>query len=288
MEKKEEARTDWHKLLVGAFILDMRPDREKLVFQQETEIGREPPRTDLIVIRKQPDAVLENEIGQVFRTHNLIEFKSPEDRLGLKAYYKGIGYAGFYIGSDTGESNAAPWEVTLTLIRASKPVKLMRQLQECCDCTIREMAAGIYYVEGRVLFPTQIIVTDELSQEDHAWMKAIGGKEPGAELYRKVAYRSGIESAEEKAYIRDIMRFLHERFEASFERFFKEEASMGRTLEDFANEIAELHIQELKEDLMEKDRDLMEKDRDLMEKDREIDQCRNRIAELEAQLAAAK
>ena len=76
--------------------------------------------------------------------------------------------------------------------------------------------------------------------------------------------------------------------QASFERFFKEEASMGRTLEDFANEIAELHIQELKEDLMEKDRDLMEKDRDLMEKDREIDQCRNRIAELEAQLAAAK
>lgn len=69
--------------------------------------------------------------------------------------------------------------------------------------------------------------------------------------------------------------------QASFERFFKEEASMGRTLEDFANEIAELHIQELKEDLM-------EKDRDLMEKDREIDQCRNRIAELEAQLAAAK
>ena len=68
---------------------------------------------------------------------------------------------------------------------------------------------------------------------------------------------------------------------ASFERFFKEEASMGRTLEDFANEIAELHIQELKEDLMEKDREI---DQFRQENDR----YRNRIAELEAQLAAAK
>lgn len=63
---------------------------------------------------------------------------------------------------------------------------------------------------------------------------------------------------------------------------------MGRTLEDFANEIAELHIQELKEDLMEKDRDLMEKDREIDQFRQENDRYRNRIAELEAQLAAAK
>ena len=288
MEKKEEARTDWHKLFVGAFILDMHTDREKLAFQQETEIGREPPRTDLIVIRKEPEAILKNEIGQIFRTHNLIEYKSPADHLDIKAYYKGIGYAGFYIGSETSESNADPQEVTLTFIRSSKPVKLMRQLRDDYDCVVREVAAGVYYVEGRVLFPTQIIVTDELSQEGHAWMKAIGGKEPGAELYRKVAYRSGIESAEEKAYIRDIMRFLHERFEVSFEQFFKEEAGMGRTLEDFANEIAELHIQELKEDLMEKDREIDQFRQENDQFRQENDRYRNRIAELEAQLAAVK
>lgn len=35
---------------------------------------------------------------------------------------------------------------------------------------------GIYYIEGNVLFPTQIIVTKELNTETHIWLKTLSEK----------------------------------------------------------------------------------------------------------------
>lgn len=34
---------------------------------------------------------------------------------------------------------------------------------------------GIYYVEGKTWFPTQIVVTGELDQDAHIWLKGLSG-----------------------------------------------------------------------------------------------------------------
>ena len=55
--------------------------------------------------------------------------------------------------------------------------------------------AGIYYVQSGVLFPTQIIVTKELDEESHRWLKSLSGK---LKKHEMVALLRQIETLEQK------------------------------------------------------------------------------------------
>lgn len=55
-------------------------------------------RMDLLVIKKLTNVKIKNEIGRIFKRHNVVEYKSPEDELGIDDYYKTVGYACLYKG----------------------------------------------------------------------------------------------------------------------------------------------------------------------------------------------
>ena len=38
---------------------------------------------DLLIIEKRKGVQIQNEIGKIFRAHNIIEFKSPDDNLTI-------------------------------------------------------------------------------------------------------------------------------------------------------------------------------------------------------------
>ena len=62
-------------------------------------------------------------------------------------------------------------EITITLIRDRKPVKLMQELEKSgYEC--KKETAGIYYVYG-VMFPVQIIASSELDTDMHVQLKAL-------------------------------------------------------------------------------------------------------------------
>ena len=62
-------------------------------------------------------------------------------------------------------------EITITLIRDRKPVKLMQELEKSgYEC--KKETAGIYYVYG-VMFPVQIIASSELDMDLHVQLKAL-------------------------------------------------------------------------------------------------------------------
>ena len=62
-------------------------------------------------------------------------------------------------------------EITITLIRDRKPVKLLQKLSsDGYEC--RKETAGIYYVSG-VMFPVQIIASSELDMDLHVQLKAL-------------------------------------------------------------------------------------------------------------------
>ena len=62
-------------------------------------------------------------------------------------------------------------EITITLIRDRKPVKLLGELEKSgYEC--QKETAGIYYVNG-AMFPVQIIVSSELDTEMHVQLKAL-------------------------------------------------------------------------------------------------------------------
>ena len=50
---------------------------------------------DIVIIKKLRERKIHKKIGHIFRGHNLIEYKSPDDWLSANDFYKVWGYACF-------------------------------------------------------------------------------------------------------------------------------------------------------------------------------------------------
>lgn len=63
-------------------------------------------------------------------------------------------------------------DITVSILREEKPEKLFRYL-ESREIKVTNPHEGIYYVQEKHLFPTQVIVTKELDKENHIWLKSL-------------------------------------------------------------------------------------------------------------------
>ena len=167
-----EDKIQWHPAFYGAAELEFRENKEDLIFEREYNLSKEPIRTDLLIIKKATEAKIQNEIGEIFRTYNVIEYKSPEDGLTIDDYFKTIGYACLYKGLGETVNQIPAEQLTVSLVRDVYPLELISELTRM-GLEVTETHRGIYYVTGNVQFPTQIVVTSRLDSELHRWLKAL-------------------------------------------------------------------------------------------------------------------
>lgn len=52
-----------------------------------------PLQIDCTVVKVKKNCRIKNEIGKIFRTHNIFEYKSPKDELNIDTFYKAVAYA---------------------------------------------------------------------------------------------------------------------------------------------------------------------------------------------------
>lgn len=74
-------KRQWHPPFCSAIRLELRENKDVLSYINEYNINTKPLETDLLIIKKPRNAILHNELGKLFRSHNLIEYKSPDDSL---------------------------------------------------------------------------------------------------------------------------------------------------------------------------------------------------------------
>ena len=89
--------TDWHAGFRVSARLEFRDDEDCLEYFEELILGEQPPRLDLLIIKKDPERKLKNEIGEIFRRLNILEYKGPGDALDISDFYKVCGYSCIYI-----------------------------------------------------------------------------------------------------------------------------------------------------------------------------------------------
>ena len=95
----EKVSIAWHPAFCSAAELDLKGEKDKLYFNPEHNLSKEPLRIDLLVIKKGKKDTTENDIAKIFRKYNLMEYKSPEDGLSIDDFYKVLGYACLYKGT---------------------------------------------------------------------------------------------------------------------------------------------------------------------------------------------
>lgn len=170
----KDTNIQWHPGFVAAMNLELLENKNDLIFEKEYNLNTKPLEIDLLIIRKDSSVHISNEIGSFFRGHNILEYKSPEDSLDIDVFYKTMAYASLYksYGKSLDERKAD--DITVSIIRESKPRELFKYFREH-GYSIANHMKGIYYIEGNVWFPAQIIVTKELERKSHAWLKALSG-----------------------------------------------------------------------------------------------------------------
>ena len=174
MEKQQEKKEllQWHPALYAGLQIELGEEAQKLVFENEHQLGTKPMEIDVLIIKKESESRIHKNIGRIYRKHNIIEYKSPDDSLSVDDFYKVHGYACFY-KSDAGAVDSIPIEeITVSFISYSYPRKLMRHWENVLHYTVKEAETGIYYVYGAMI-PIQIIVTRELDEEKNLWLRCL-------------------------------------------------------------------------------------------------------------------
>ena len=128
-KEKDGQLLQWHPAFYAGIQIEFGEEAEYLEFKQEHSLGTKPKQID-VLIKKEKDRILQKNIGRIFRTHNIIEYKGHGDYLSIDDFYKVCGYAYFY-KSDSTEVNAIKFEeLTISLVSERVPRELMRHLKE--------------------------------------------------------------------------------------------------------------------------------------------------------------
>ena len=169
--QKKSQKLQWHPAFCSALRLELLEDAENLEFTDEFQLTEKPLQIDCTVVKVKKDCKIKNEIGKIFQKHNIFEYKSPKDELNIDTFYKAVAYACLYKVLPNHVDEIPAEEITITLIRDRKPVKLLGELEKS-GYGYKKEAAGIYYVNG-AMFPMQIIESSELDVDMHVQLKAL-------------------------------------------------------------------------------------------------------------------
>ena len=67
-------------------------------------------------IKKKTGEALKKNIGRIFRRHNIVEYKSPKDYLGINDFYKVYAYACHYLAMSKQVKDISADELTITFV----------------------------------------------------------------------------------------------------------------------------------------------------------------------------
>lgn len=164
----DNSQIPWHPAFVEALQLELDAYKDVPEFHPELQLTTEPLRIDCVVIKKIKEVEIKKNIGRIFRTWNLIEYKSPDDYVSVSDFYKVYGYACIY----TYLNQIPITDLTITFIESHYPEKLIAHLKNTRRYTVAETSKGIYTISGDIL-PIQIIDNRQLSAEDNVWLKSL-------------------------------------------------------------------------------------------------------------------
>ena len=187
LENTEQKVLQWHPAFYAGIQIEFEEEADKLIFENEHNLGTKPLQVDVLIIKKQTGEKIKKNIGQIFRGHNIVEYKSPTDYLSIDDYYKVHAYTCLY-KADTGKTDEIKIEdITMTLVSTRYPRKLIKHLKKRRKLQVEKQSNGIYYIQGEP-FPVQILVTKRLSKEENFWLRNLANdltKEDAKELVQK-------------------------------------------------------------------------------------------------------
>ena len=121
-ERKQQPHAlQWHPAFYAGIQIELEAEADLLLFENEHQLGTKPKEIDVLIVKKERDVSIRKNIGRIFRTHNIVEYKSPKDYLSVDDFYK----------ADTAQADSiAIHDITITFVCHRYPRSLMRHLTD--------------------------------------------------------------------------------------------------------------------------------------------------------------
>ena len=190
---------------------------------------------DVSVIQKKTGTIVDNEIGKIFRGHNIMVYRSPDQHLDINILFRAQAYCFFYKAAEAYLDERAIDDITLTIVIDEKPEDLFQYFQDNAIRT-EDVYPGIYYILDKVAFSTQIVVGRELSKE-HIWLRALSyhvQKEEMKELLEKAA---SLEDEHDRESARNVLDISIMANSQVIKELIKEDRRYQKLLENLQLEI---------------------------------------------------
>ena len=165
-------------------------------------------------------------------------------------------------------------DITISLIRERKPIKLLGQLVK--KYQVKQEGKGIYRVYG-MLFPMQIIVTRELERSQHIWLKSlrfnmdITQAEELLESYDRLKEDFRIKAGVVVNLVSDINNEV-----------FEEIVNGGERMSEALKRMVMPEYGELKDLIAAKDAEIINNKKEIADKDAEIAELKRKLAKMNA------
>lgn len=239
-----DGRLQWHPGFSAALRVELEEELDELCIEDEHMFSKKPMQIDVLVVKKKGEQPIRKNIGRIFRKHNIIEYKSPEDYLSINDFYKVYGYTCFYQSETKRVREIPPEEITITFICNHYPQKLLEHLKKFKGIEAKKQETGIYYLFGDS-FPIQLVIVKELSKEENYWLQNLRCNLKTGEEIQEVVRR--YEQVKHKAYYSDVMNLIVRANQKQME----EEKNMCEALNElFAEELKEADLRGRKEGII--------------------------------------
>ncbi|MCL2232337.1 MAG: hypothetical protein FWB99_04580, partial [Treponema sp.] len=173
-DSQQSKPIQWHTAFFQAIQLELDEYRGVLEFHYDYQLTTGPQRIDVVIIKNTADVPIKKNIAAIFRKVNLVEYKSPDNNISVKDFYKVYGYACQYIQLIENKDIAIN-ELTLSFVESHYPQELIKHLKEQRNFTVEESYRGIYNVKGDIM-PIQLIDSRKLSAEENLWLKELDNR----------------------------------------------------------------------------------------------------------------
>lgn len=271
----------WHDGFHAALQIELQGESAHLNFRSEYELYKKSLRIDTVVIKDSDDTPVQKNIGKIFRKHNLIEYKSPDDYLSIDDFYKVYGYACLYQSKTEKVHDISMEDITITFVCSHYPRKMLKLLKKERNIEVVQKGRGIFLLTNDPI-PMQIIVNTQLSQKENRWLGSLKRNlSMDANIKRLVReYKTHRESNLYQEAMDLIMR--------ANQKTMEEAGNMvcDAFKEIFADEWKEKErqFQEKESRFQEKELRFQEKERKLHERETEFQEKESRFQEKEAQI----
>lgn len=227
----EKRILQWHPAFYAGIQIELEDDADKLTFIREYPLATKPILIDVLIIKKNTEDKIKKNIGNIFRKHNIVEYKSPRDYLSIDDFYKVYAYTCYYISSSKKVNGISADEVTITFVSFRYPDKMLKVLKQDRVLEIKKVDKGIYYILGDS-FPMQLIVTKKLSPDNNFWLSCLTNDLKGHSIIDKISseYRKHRRDELYKSVMNIIVR-------ANKEQFEEEKSMCEAILELFQDEV---------------------------------------------------